>query len=167
MNWKKIAGIACDAILSELRVLLQQRQQAPSMLDVNLKEMPGAMPAKPIPVSSVGGTQYLTGLKPETYQLAIDMIAQARSLGLSFNFISGLRSAEQQAKMQAQWDSGDHSGLAVRPATDSAHITGEAFDIAADSDTLRVLGQWAIARGARWGGIFVPSDPGHFDTRGN
>ena len=119
----------------------------------------------PAPQSQIGGTSFLNGLQPQTFSLGMKLIDYAHSQGLSFNFISGLRSLDQQRQMQKNWDSGNRAGLAVRPADNSAHVTGEAFDISASADTLSALGQYALTQGAVWGGTFVPSDPGHFSTR--
>lgn len=76
---------------------------------------------------------------------------------------SGRRSRSKQLEMQRRWDRGDRRGLVTRPATNSAHLDGEAFDVAADSWTLQVMGAWAPHAGLRWGGAF--QDPVHFDTR--
>lgn len=66
--------------------------------------------------------------------------------------------------LQAQWDRGDRRGLAVRPASDSAHTRRNAFDLQNDKPTLNVLGREARRLGARWGGTFIPPDINHFDV---
>lgn len=77
--------------------------------------------------------------------------------------ISGRRSRAKQEAMRRRWDRGDRRGLVSRPAENSAHLDGEAFDVSADSWTLSVMGSWAPYAGLRWGGSF--NDPVHFDTR--
>lgn len=76
---------------------------------------------------------------------------------------SGKRSKARQKELQRRWDRGDRAGLVARPADNSAHTEGEAFDVSADSWTLQVMGAWAPYAGLRWGGAFA--DPVHFDTR--
>lgn len=76
--------------------------------------------------------------------------------------VSGRRSGAAQAAMRARWDSGDRRGLVVRPALDSAHTRGEAFDLQ-DTGGLRTLGELARFTGLRWGGNFTDPDPVHFD----
>lgn len=76
--------------------------------------------------------------------------------------VSGLRSAAAQAALQARWDRGDRSGLIVRPASNSSHTRGEAFDLERGPH-LAQFGEWAPYVGLRWGGKFSTPDPVHFD----
>ena len=76
--------------------------------------------------------------------------------------VSGARSERQQAALRARWDAGDRRGLIVRPALESAHVRGEAFDLR-DTGGLRTLGALAPHAGLRWGGKFADRDPVHFD----
>lgn len=79
--------------------------------------------------------------------------------------LSGARDRAWTRQAQARWDQGDRQGLAVRPASDSRHHTGDAFDLAGgDAETLRWLGQIAVYYGMRWGGSWTPADPRHYDT---
>jgi hypothetical protein len=77
--------------------------------------------------------------------------------------ISGYRSVERQEELQKQWDQGNRIGLKVRPANDSAHTRGNAFDLGNDKMTLYYFGQETAALGGRWGGNFLRRDPNHFD----
>lgn len=52
----------------------------------------------------------------------------------------------------------------TRPALNSAHTRGEAFDVSAPGDVLAMMGAWAPYLGLRWGGTFTDPDPVHFDT---
>jgi hypothetical protein len=79
---------------------------------------------------------------------------------------SGRRSAAYQAELRARWDRGDRRGLVARPALTSAHTEGRAFDLAASSRDLQILGSLAPYAGLRWGGTFSEPDPVHFDLRG-
>lgn len=80
--------------------------------------------------------------------------------------VSGYRSARRQRELVAAWDRGQRAGLAVRPAVDSAHTQGKAFDLA------RVPHLWAYGQlssylpDVRWGGTFRTPDPIHFDLGG-
>lgn len=76
---------------------------------------------------------------------------------------SGKRSAARQRALIAAWDRGDRAGLAVRPAANSAHVEGRAFDLAKVRH-LDIYGQLAqYLPGVRWGGTFSTYDPIHFD----
>ena len=78
--------------------------------------------------------------------------------------VSGRRSASHQAAMRARWDRGDRAGLVARPAKDSRHVDGEAFDLQ-NTGALRKLGELASAAGLSWGGFFAEPDPVHFQMR--
>lgn len=75
---------------------------------------------------------------------------------------SGKRSNATQLALQAAWDRGQRSGMAVRPASSSAHTRGEGFDLPR-GDHLALYGHWAPYLGIRWGGKFSTPDPVHFD----
>lgn len=80
--------------------------------------------------------------------------------------ISGWRSDALTASLQARWDSGDRLGLAVRPVSDSKHLTGDAFDLGGVSiDVLVWYGRLAPYFPAMaWGGNFQNTDPNHWQT---
>ena len=86
---------------------------------------------------------------------------------------SGHRDPDRQVMLRRAWDSWEASGrkgpapygMVSRPATDSAHTTGDAFDVSAPPEVLRAMGAWAPLVGLRWGGTFRDPDPVHFDTR--
>lgn len=118
------------------------------------------------PTSQIQGTELLSGLTPKAQTLAFNLINFARSKGLSFTFISGFRSQQHQKELQERWDRGDRAGLKVRPADNSEHTRGNAFDISADIFTLQQLGSETLRRGGRWGGSFLPPDNNHFDVKG-
>ena len=83
---------------------------------------------------------------------------------------------QHQKALQAKWDSGDRSGLKVRPATDSLHSriagTGSPASLAIDITTKdsQMAGQIAHALDIGWGGDFAGQsnyDPVHFyDKKG-
>lgn len=82
---------------------------------------------------------------------------------------SGLRSPARQQALRALWDAGQREGILVRPATRSAHTTGDAWDLMTSGGTLplQYQGYFASFRpGLRWGGNFRSPDLNHFDTRG-
>lgn len=79
--------------------------------------------------------------------------------------VSGRRSLERQMELQRQWDRGDRRGLKARPATNSAHVTGDAWDVESGPG-LDVMAQFAPYAGVRWGGNFRDPDIVHFDMRG-
>lgn len=79
---------------------------------------------------------------------------------------SGRRSAARQRELRGRWDRGDRRGLVARPAEHSHHTSGNAFDISAPPEVLRIFGSWAPLLGLRWGGTFRSPDPVHFDTGG-
>ncbi len=109
-------------------------------------------------------------LDPEATWLLSVVTDFARSSGLTFSFESGLRSPTRTRELQEQWDAGNRAGLTVRPASDSLHHKGRAFDLVADKRTLDILGDFVVKlatemnRRFRWGGRFLPPDPGHFDV---
>lgn len=76
--------------------------------------------------------------------------------------VSGKRSAREQRALQQAWDRGDRRGLAVRPASSSAHTRGEAWDLPRGQH-LAYYAAWAPYLGVRWGGNFSDPDPIHFD----
>lgn len=79
---------------------------------------------------------------------------------------SGARSNARNRQLQQRWDRGDRAGLSVRPADDTAHSTGDGFDLGgAPPYTLQVYGYWAPYVGLRWGGTFRDPDKIHFDRR--
>tara|TARA_Y100000310_G_C20609430_1_gene777233 strand:+ start:1113 stop:1499 length:387 start_codon:yes stop_codon:yes gene_type:complete len=77
--------------------------------------------------------------------------------------ISGYRSREFNKELQDAWDQGWRDGLDVRPADNSFHLTGDAVDLLIPNETLlKQLVKWWEARGGKWGGRWIPSDPNHF-----
>jgi hypothetical protein len=94
--------------------------------------------------------------------------------------ISTCRSAEKQQQMQKKWDRGDRVGLVVRPVDpkNSRHVAdldGDcwAFDLGNSSPWLQRAGAFVQSRevlnvlpNARWGGIWLPPDPVHFEVFG-
>lgn len=94
--------------------------------------------------------------------------------------ISACRSARKQAEMRARYDRGDRTGLAYRPADpkNSRHVADEtgvcwAFDLGNSAEWLQAAGVFVQSRevsvalpGARWGGVWIPPDPGHFEVQG-
>lgn len=79
------------------------------------------------------------------------------------SIVSGKRSWWKQRQLQRAWDRGDRAGLVVRPASNSAHTRGEAFDLARVSH-LPIYGELArYLPGVRWGGRFNTRDDVHFD----
>lgn len=75
---------------------------------------------------------------------------------------SGRRSRRHNRALQRAWDRGEREGLAVRPADDSAHLRGEAFDLVR-SRGVDIFARYAHYQGMRWGGTFRRRDPLHFD----
>lgn len=77
--------------------------------------------------------------------------------------ISGKRTRARNRELQRQWDSGNRAGLVVRPADDSAHLRGEAWDVDRSSPGLAGMAALAQYAGVRWGGYFRNPDQNHFD----
>ena len=93
--------------------------------------------------------------------------------GLSPKITSGFRDPVHQKNLIKQWDSGNRTGLAVRPATDSLHIridgNGSPSSQAVDIDTSDHIQAARIARylGIGAGIDFSTPDPVHFyDKKG-
>lgn len=78
--------------------------------------------------------------------------------------VSGSRSGFKQKVMRVKWDLGMRGGMVARPAEDSAHETGDAFDLQ-NTGALHMFGKLAPYAGLRWGGNFADPDPNHFDSR--
>lgn len=77
---------------------------------------------------------------------------------------SGYRSPIRQKELQAQWDSGNRTGLAARPATRSWHMQGLAVDVSTRSQNFNLFRQiMETIPGIRWGGRFKKVDRVHFD----
>ena len=76
--------------------------------------------------------------------------------------VSGARSAERQRELQRRWDSGDRRGMRGRPADNSKHVRGEAFDLR-DTGQLHILGELAPYAGLQWSGTFRTPYPTHFE----
>lgn len=79
--------------------------------------------------------------------------------------VSGRRSQQRKRELQAEWDRFGSRGpnrLRVRPAEDSAHDTGDAFDVQR-TRSLAWWIAWAPLVGLRAGAAF--GDDIHFDTR--
>tara|TARA_Y100000310_G_C20646312_1_gene796802 strand:+ start:1230 stop:1589 length:360 start_codon:yes stop_codon:yes gene_type:complete len=110
------------------------------------------------------------GFSPRTTELYAHLERWARRNGLSPPvLLSGCRDKAIQMQMQRDWDEGNREGLAVRPATDSAHIPGpdgycRAFDLGNTPNWLALAGaEVAISfRDATWGGFWLPKDIRHF-----
>ncbi len=88
--------------------------------------------------------------------------------------LSACRTPEEQLALQRRWDNGDREGIAVRPAdpANSNHIADEngvcwAFDLGNSREWLARIGPWVMRNvaGATWGGVWMPSDPGHFQLK--
>lgn len=79
--------------------------------------------------------------------------------------VSEYRSPQQQAAMRKRWDDGDRAGMVARPATPegSRHVQGKAFDLRGTPGELKAWGVIWKYMGGRWGGDWIPPDPGHFD----
>ena len=78
---------------------------------------------------------------------------------------SGRRSRAHQLSLRRRWEMGDRRGLVVQPALQSAHTSGDAFDVER-GEHIAVWGRWIQSIGGRWGGTFSTPDPVHFDIRG-
>lgn len=79
---------------------------------------------------------------------------------------SGRRTQDEQDALLDRYNAGD-PGIITRPADNSTHIPGKAFDLNGVSrDDLRTYGLiWTRYMSGTWGGNFTRSDPIHFDTR--
>ncbi|HHW59093.1 MAG: RHS repeat-associated core domain-containing protein [Bacteroidales bacterium] len=90
---------------------------------------------------------------------------------------SAFRSKEYQENLIKKWDSGDHSGLAVRPASTSAHSSGFALDFnvkevfgltssnintETNKELVKELTDFAAEYGFSYGGNYKKPDPPHF-----
>lgn len=82
---------------------------------------------------------------------------------------SGRRSRQKQQELLYRWQQGDPT-VRVRPADNSHHLTGDAFDLGSTSEeSLAIYGSIVAYYGgriSRWGGDFRPPDTIHFDTGG-
>lgn len=76
--------------------------------------------------------------------------------------VSGVRDASWQRAARARWDRGDRRGLVARPALDSNHVRGEAWDVKRGRG-LDIMARYAPYAGVRWGGTFADRDEVHFD----
>ena len=76
--------------------------------------------------------------------------------------LSGRRSPFHNRQLQERWDRGDRAGLTARPADNSNHLRGEAWDIESGR-ALDIMAQLAPYVGVRWGGTFGKPDRNHFD----
>lgn len=109
-----------------------------------------------------------SGLEPVVAETALRLAWRAQQqLGLRLTLSSGYRSPAHQKALQARWDRGDRQGLKVRPADNSEHTTGRAFDVDPDGPepskaTWQQLGRLGESLGLRWGGRFNEADPVHF-----
>ncbi len=105
------------------------------------------------------------GLVPEVAVAALALGHYVRQLtGRELVITSGTRTKAKQADLLAQWKAG-RPGV-FKPATNSAHLQGLAFDAtyADGSYPDAPVGQIAGLLGLRWGGSFSTPDPVHFDT---
>lgn len=101
------------------------------------------------------------------YTAVMLVLAYYFGIASSVPILSGLRDAAWTREAQARWDAGDRTGLATRPASNSFHLTGDAFDLADPPDWLAsLMGQIVLAWGGRWGGKWSTPDPHHYDTGG-
>ena len=110
-----------------------------------------------------------SGLTVPAASRALYLAYYARKLGgVNLVLESGRRSLERNRELQRAWDRGDRWGLNARPADDSKHLRGEAFDVVVDGPdppqaTWQAIGRLGEALGLRWGGRFQVPDPVHFD----
>ena len=109
-----------------------------------------------------------SGLNPATAARALYLAWWVKQLGgVELELESAYRSPEYQKQLQQRWDRGDRAGLKVRPATNSLHSEGRAFDVGAvgpdpSSETWRRIGSVGESLGLSWGGRFQTPDPVHF-----
>lgn len=90
------------------------------------------------------------------------------SAGLNPRISSGFRDPAKQRALQARWDSGDRSGLRVRPATNSQHSktdwlgrpASSAVDMPCSDDRRGAAIASSLGLGA--GMSFSTPDPGHY-----
>lgn len=110
----------------------------------------------------------LSGLHPETAQLAADIISACRAAGwpVVIQNLGGRRTPETQRKLYAQGRTAP--GPIVTHTLTSRHLSGRAFDLdlqgyprSAGLELWRHLGRWWKSQGLRWGGDW--GDPGHFE----
>jgi hypothetical protein len=105
------------------------------------------------------------GLTPDTARKYATLTWWGEHLGIRTPaIVSGRRSYAHQMAMRARWDRGDRAGLVARPAKDSLHVKGEAFDLQ-NTGALHILGRIAEKAGLLWGGTFRDPDPVHFQVR--
>lgn len=77
----------------------------------------------------------------------------------------GKRDPRRTRDLQRRWDQGDRAGLVVRPASNSKHHDGRAFDLHRVPH-LWVYGAWSPAVNLEWGGTYATPDDIHFEQRG-
>jgi len=106
-------------------------------------------------------------LNPDFAKKVALFYAYLESYGHAPNITSGFRDPSHQDALRARWDSGDHSGLRVRPAENSLHShenMGDPDSLAIDIAVADQAGADAIARalGIGVGNDFRTPDPGHY-----
>ncbi len=117
------------------------------------------------PVWDSASQQKITELHPIFRDYVTKFINKAQAQGIKLKIQSGYRSAAYTFQLQAQWDSGNHTGLKVRPVYPSMHNFGLAIDVSQTNGTPNwgQIGQIGKSVGLAWGGDF--GDEVHFDAR--
>ena len=115
----------------------------------------------------------------EEYQMKIFSFFKADCciMTVSYTHLDVYKRQEYQENLIKKWDSGDHSGLAVRPASTSAHSSGFALDFnvkevfgltssnintETNKELVKELTDFAAEYGFSYGGNYKKPDPPHF-----
>lgn len=116
----------------------------------------------------------VTGLTEDTAAKAVELGYWAAHYGVpGLTIVSGKRDPEWTKAAQIRWDRGNRAGLIARPATNSDHHSGRAFDFGIENGRLTeaqfdLVGRIGEALGLTWGGRFRGAqkrDPVHFSLR--
>lgn len=81
------------------------------------------------------------------------------------DIVSGYRSPSRQRELLERWRRGDRSGLVAKPACESWHTIGRAWDVQSDVSGFTLYADLLdFTERVRDGRVF--GDPGHFDLPG-
>lgn len=110
--------------------------------------------------------QILDSLTPDTRDAVKQLLAFAKSRGLTVKLVDGLRTCERQAALWAQGRTTDGPQVTWVQGCKSWHLWGRAVDIHIGSERCadyEPLGKFWESIGGGWGGRFATADCVHFE----